>query len=526
MARFFGTAQPDAPAEASARSSRQMKLKQKPEDFTVTESWRFDESPRGEWRVYAMDKQKLSTFEAIERIARAFDLPRTRFSFCGLKDKQGRTRQLIAVRGADVDMQAPDLRLKFLGRTRAPLSAANTTSNRFGVTIRALTREQTAQLPAAVADVNRLGVINYFDSQRFGSLKHGQGFIAKRLIEGDFEGALHSYLATPSMLDKTYDAKIKAFWRDHWGDWKLRCTIPGAERYEPLLRVLRRDPEDFLGAFLRIDPKYRALLVFTYQSYLWNESVRRYLMALLPGQSLIALDYQAGKLLFPREMTREQLEDLHRTAFPLLAPETKIADPRIKRAVDWVLGRERLTLGALRIPGTDQIFFRHEERPIAIHPGHLLLGPARPDELNAGLQKIYLAFTLPPGAYATLTVRRLFSFAEQENGEHLPEAQDGGDMGGEIEILGAGGPGRSDDVPAQSAAQLASNHKDKKEKHQKRRALQAALAQQPKGAPSETAAVDEPLGFRAMQKLKKEARARRRQASQAAPKRTTPARPR
>lgn len=488
-----------------------MKLKQKPEDFTVTESWRFDESPRGEWRVYAMDKQKLSTFDAIERIARAFDLPRSRFSFCGLKDKQGRTRQLIAVRGADVDMQDPDLRLKFLGRTREPISAANTTSNRFGVTVRALTHEETAELPAAVADVNRLGVINYFDSQRFGSLKHGQGFIAKQLIEGDFEGALHSYLATPSALDKTHDAKVKAFWRDHWGDWRLRCTIPGAERYEPILRVLRRDPEDFLGAFLRIDPKYRALLVFTYQSYLWNESVRRYLMALLPGQSLIALDYQAGKLLFPREMAREQIEDLRRTTFPLLAPETRIADPRIRRAVDWVLGRERLTLEKLRVPGTDQIFFRHEERPIAMYPGHLLLGPARPDELNAGLMKIYLAFTLPPGAYATLTVRRLFSFTEQENREHLPEVEGGGDAGGEIEILNAVGADRGAEAPPAAAANA---NAKKKEKHQRRRALQAAQAQR-QGLPApDGEAAERPLGFRALQKLKKESKARRRQASQ------------
>ena len=46
-----------------------MKLKQRPEDFSVTESWRFDPDPRGAWFVYLMDKQKLSTFEAVERIS-------------------------------------------------------------------------------------------------------------------------------------------------------------------------------------------------------------------------------------------------------------------------------------------------------------------------------------------------------------------------------------------------------------------------------------------------------------------------
>jgi tRNA pseudouridine13 synthase len=44
-----------------------MKLKQLPEDFSVAESWRFDPDPHGQWFVYLMDKQKLSTFEAVER---------------------------------------------------------------------------------------------------------------------------------------------------------------------------------------------------------------------------------------------------------------------------------------------------------------------------------------------------------------------------------------------------------------------------------------------------------------------------
>jgi tRNA pseudouridine13 synthase len=395
-----------------------LKLKQKPEDFTVSESWRFDAKPKGAFRVYAMDKQKVSTFEAIARIAKAFKLPKSAFSFCGLKDKQGRTRQLIAVEGAEVDLQEDDLRLKFLGRTDEPLSARNTTSNRFGVTVRDLSEAEVAQLPTAVAEVNRLGVVNYFDSQRFGSLKHGQGFIAKDLLRGDFEAALHNFFAKPSELDRTHDAHVKAFWRDHWGEWRRRCTIPGAERYDRIVRSLRERPQDFRRAFLQIDPKYRALQIFTYQSWLWNEGVRRFLVALLPGQSLIAIDYQAGKLLFPREAPKEVLQRLRRQTFPLVGPETKVEDPEVQRALGWVLGREKLSVDKLIVPDTPEVFFRHEERPVIVQPGKLMVGPSRPDELNRGAKKIYLAFTLPPGSYATLVVRRLLSFTAQSNLAH------------------------------------------------------------------------------------------------------------
>ena len=56
-----------------------MRLKQRPEDFSVKESFRFDEVPSGSHRVYLMDKQKLSTFDAIARIRERFGLkPRAR----------------------------------------------------------------------------------------------------------------------------------------------------------------------------------------------------------------------------------------------------------------------------------------------------------------------------------------------------------------------------------------------------------------------------------------------------------------
>jgi tRNA pseudouridine13 synthase len=393
-----------------------VKLKQRPEDFSVKESFRFDQVPEGRFRVYLMDKQKLSTFDAVERLRGRFGLRPGSISFCGLKDKQGRTEQLIAVDGADVDLQEPDLRLKYLGRTDRALTAANTTSNRFSVTVRALGEEDLAQLPVSAAEVNRLGVVNYFDSQRFGSLKHGQGYIAKDLIRGDFEAALRNYMAKPSPLDRSHDAAIKAFWRDHWGQWNKKPPMPGNAKYYRILQALRASPSDFVNAFLQIDARYRALLLFTYQSYLWNEGVRRLLATLLPREALFPMPYQAGTLLFHRDAPLEVLRELREMRFPLLAPDSRIEDPRVRAAVEWVLGKEKLTLERLRVEEAPRLlFFRHEERPVLVYPHKLVLGRPGRDELNRG-QKLNVSFTLPPGSYATLVIKRLFHFAwlEQE----------------------------------------------------------------------------------------------------------------
>jgi tRNA pseudouridine13 synthase len=398
-----------------------MKIKQRPEDFSVKESYRFDEVPGGPYRVYLMDKQKLSTFDAVARLTQRFGLAPGAISYCGLKDKQGRTEQLIAVKGVDLEFQEEDLRLKFLGRTDKALSAKNTTSNRFAVTVRQLRQHELSEVTMAAAEVERLGVVNYFDSQRFGSLKHGQGFIAKDLLRGDFEAALHNYLARPSPLDKTDDAKVKAFWAEHWGDWAAKCPFEANRKYYRVLRALRDEPQDFLNAFLQIDADYRALLLFTYQSYLWNESARRLLQLVLPREHLFPMPYQAGTLLHHTDASPEALAYLQKATVPLLAPDSTFPDARVEEAVKWVLGREKLQLSELRVEAAPRLlYFKHEERPLLVHPQKLVIGKPRPDELNRGFVKVNIAFTLPPGSYATLVVKRLFHFGvEKERPEDV-----------------------------------------------------------------------------------------------------------
>ena len=396
-----------------------MKIKQRPEDFVVREGYRFESDPDGRVWVYRMDKQKVSTLQALERISKDFAVRRRDLSICGLKDKQGRTEQLVGVLGgalgASEVVQSGDLRLKLIGRTAQPLTSANISANRFEVTVRDLSPAEAARVPESVAEVQRTGVVNYFDSQRFGFLKHGQGFLAKDLVRGHWEAALKAFLATPSELDRSDDAKVKGFWRDHWGEWQLRAPQDAGKRYAPVLRRLREDPKDFRGAFLHIDRRIRMMALFELQSFVWNEGVKRYLAASVPASELIGLRYQAGALLFPRALTRELRDELWSKTFPLLAPESTFADPLVRDSAVGALRAQGLTLEDLRVPETPQLFFKHEERPLFVVPGKLRVNQPRPDELNRGRMKVNLSFTLPPGAYATLVVRRVLWFALEQS---------------------------------------------------------------------------------------------------------------
>jgi tRNA pseudouridine13 synthase len=401
-----------------------VKIKQRPEDFVVREGYRFEPEAEGPVWVYRMDKQKVSTLQALERISRDFSVRRRDLSVCGLKDKQGRTEQLVGVTGGALGnaevVQSGDLRLKLIGRTAQPLTSANISANRFEVTVRDLSAEEAGRVPESVAEVQRAGVVNYFDSQRFGFLKHGQGFLARHLLRGNWEAALKAFLATPSELDKSDDAKVKAFWRDHWGEWQLRAPQDAGKRYAPVLRRLREDPRDFKGAFMHIDRRIRAMALFELQSYVWNEGAKRYLAARVPPAELIGLRYQAGSLIFPRALARPLRDELWSSTFPLLAPDSAFEDERIRESALGALRAQGLKLEDLRVPDTRQLFFKHEERPLFVVPGKLRANEPRADELNRGRLKVNLSFTLPPGAYATLVVRRVLWYALESRAAQRP----------------------------------------------------------------------------------------------------------
>ena len=133
-----------------------MKIKQRPEDFVVREGYRFEPEAEGPVWVYRMDKQKVSTLQALERISKEFAVRRRDLSICGLKDKQGRTEQLVGVLGGALGdsevLQSGDLRLKLIGRAAQPLSSRNITANRFEVTVRDLSPAEARRLRQSLLD--------------------------------------------------------------------------------------------------------------------------------------------------------------------------------------------------------------------------------------------------------------------------------------------------------------------------------------------------------------------------------------
>ncbi|MGH7151744.1 MAG: tRNA pseudouridine(13) synthase TruD, partial [Planctomycetota bacterium] len=387
-----------------------MRLKARPEDFRVVEL--FDPSLLGEgpYAIYRAVKTKRTTLEVLARLAQEARVEKRAIAYAGMKDRQGIAVQHFSIEGGRrVDLREPGLFVRFLGNAARPISPAASRGNAFEIVARALDREDLVRMRENLSQVRAIGLPNYFDDQRFGCLRHGQGFVARDLIDGRLEQGLANLLAAPSPFDDPATGGFKAALRQAWGDFERCAKIARARDHLSLFRHLASNPRDFRGAFAFVAQRVRVLHLHAYQSYLWNRALGTYLRALVPPEARVFLRSDAGPLLAPRGLSSPLLAQLERLSFPLPAHDSVLPDAAVRRALEESLAAERLTLDRIRIEGIPGFAFKAEERAAWLRPGHLRVRPAELDDLARRGWKVALRFELQRGSYATLLLKRLFA---------------------------------------------------------------------------------------------------------------------
>jgi tRNA pseudouridine13 synthase len=376
-----------------------VKIKQRPEDFTVAELDRFEISKTGPFSLYRLEKWDIGTIEAIQNLAKKWDLPRSKISFGGLKDRHAKTEQVISIQGGpERDFEGSAFRVKYLGRSRDPITRASFHGNRFEIVVRHL-----AEIPD-LEPVRRFGLPNYFDDQRFGSLRGTGGeFIGRALVRGENEKALRLALASPSGEDRKKDRDLKSTMRDRWGDWtKLRNELPpSVER--TVAGYLADHPGAFGFAFELLDQNLRILYVSAYQSYLWNRALTEILKKL---PDTFEVDYAAGRHVFYRSLDAATHDRLAELAIPLITPSQKF-EGEPSEAMARVLAEEKVEPRMFRLKKLRKTFFGKGMRDAIVAPAGQKAVPGE-DELNKGRKKLTLSFELPKGSYATILIKRLF----------------------------------------------------------------------------------------------------------------------
>lgn len=380
-----------------------MKLKRIPEDFQVDEQIALAPSG-GPFALYRLSKQSLGTREAVQAIARRWNVPPRAIAFAGLKDRYALTRQFVTIHGGPRrGLSQTNLELEYAGQTTRHVHASDITGNRFQIVIRDLSAEELASVRQALRAIAARGLPNYFDNQRFGSLGKSGQFIAQPWCLGDYERALWLAIADENVHDRPDDEHEKSILREHWGDWRnCRELLRGSDRGR-IADFLVAHPTDFRRAIALPPQDLRSLWLAAFQSHLWNQmlaaSIRRRFTGPLSTQTI-----GGRELPLLGEKNANEAAALLNLILPLPSARLHLDEGDLKSLIDQVLAAEGIELRQVRVKYPRDSFFSKGERAAIFQPAGLS-ERSEADDLYPGREKLTLEFTLPKGSYATLVVK-------------------------------------------------------------------------------------------------------------------------
>ncbi|MBS0191332.1 MAG: tRNA pseudouridine(13) synthase TruD [Phycisphaerales bacterium] len=433
-----------------------MTIRKQPSDFRVEELLApetlasIGERPGGNHvhAMYALNKTSLTTPAAVNEFCRSVKARPDHASYAGLKDKHAQTVQHITVKlrnpsEAPRQTEGKQWSAQLIGFIDHPIAAADITGNRFAITVRDLKRAESEEMDrrAALLSLSSLGApaprqlphtllfTNYFGAQRFGSARHGAGWIAKSLITGDFETALKLAIGTPARKDTGKTRDFTRILASRWGDWKGIIKdlprLPEARAIEVLARGNGGGGGggDFKDAFAALPYFLQSLFIEAYQSHLWNRCAHALTRAASQARAhgrgregagggshpspplLFPTPDEFGEMLFaPAGIISGPLRTLE---LPLLARNSELLEPW-KQTYEQVLAAEGITLADLRVKGLKRPFFGEALRPLFVEARAFSLSAPEPDELSkSGMRKRTATFDLPRGSYATVVMRAL-----------------------------------------------------------------------------------------------------------------------
>jgi tRNA pseudouridine13 synthase len=386
-----------------------MKLKQRPEDFRVEEFPAIAPSDAGgPFCFYRLEKRGWTTHDALAAMRRRWKVDLRRLSYGGLKDRHAHTIQYLTIHnGPERDLAHGGFTVTYLGRVSQSYTSDQIRANGFQLTLRSLSDDDVARAGAALPEVADVGVANYFDDQRFGSVIGGKGFVAREMVLGNFEGALRLALMEPYEHDRADAKREKAILNTRWGDWAAcKAELPRGHA-RSIVDYLVHHPTDFKGACARLRPELQGLYLSAWQSHLWNRMLVRWLTERVASEQLIRVPLKTGEVVMPRSMPSVERTEWDALALPLPSARLKLdAAAPWAPIVTGVMAEEGIPLDQMRIRGLQKPYFSKGERAGKLNVANLTWNVGD-DELNRGRRKVELQFELPPGAYATMLVKRL-----------------------------------------------------------------------------------------------------------------------
>ena len=374
------------------------KIKAKPEDFFVKELIDIPLKDKGEYAYYRLKKKDRNTVDIVRELAQKFRLPVKDITFAGLKDKNAVTEQYLAIKGLKnppEKVEGDNYKLTLVGFADQPLELGKFKGNYFEIVVRNLTKRERENAERNIPFVEKYGFANYFGEQRFGSIKNAKEFLIKHLLRHKYEEALREYLLSYS------DWRMKRRLKKLWGNWReFLKAMPKTATYERKVVEELAKGVSFKQAFMALPKNVRLMFAFTFQSYLWNRYLYRFVVRYFP-HCRVPAGIKDWEYAFYTKMNDAIFEEIKDLEIPYLGIEYKPQNPKVERIIKEVLEEEGITSEILKEERIGiKLFTDGVRKAIAIPQG------LRMERISRSAVK--LSFVLPPGSYATVLLRKLF----------------------------------------------------------------------------------------------------------------------
>lgn len=383
-------------------------IKERPEDFFVQEIPLYEPSGEGEHVYCEIQKKGMTTFDAVNLIARILNIPRHNIGFAGMKDAKAVTRQVFSIQGASEEQIAAlklnDIEILWVKRHGNKLRLGHLKGNRFAIRIRNVDAADVIKVEPIVRLIQQRGLPNFFGEQRFGS-RQNNDLLGAALIRDDNMGLLKLLLGTPDKrFDDAQSSHARKLFEEHKNEeslheWPRRC---GMER-RILHRLIKSHKPS--AAVRMIDEPLKRLWVSALQSRVFNEVLARRLPTyyqILPGD--FAWKHENGACFLVQdaaaEAARAESFEISPTG-PLVGYRMSTPEGEPLAIEQEVLAQFQLSPEQFRLEGKHKV--KGARRPLRIKVEDIAISGGA-DEHGP---HVTLAFTLPAGAFATVLLREV-----------------------------------------------------------------------------------------------------------------------
>jgi len=395
-------------------------LKTEPEDFIVRE---ISDPPRakenGEYAIATVTSRNWETNRLVRIMSRSIGMSRTRIGFAGTKDKRAVTTQLMSFRCPSEDLAKIDLKdveITNIYRGSRALQIGDLLGNSFEITVRDCPMEMSRVKETVEADLDTIrkakGFPNYFGVQRFGVVRPVTHLVGERLVRGDIEGAVRTYICytTPQEEQELQDIRRSL---EGCTDWSYAASVmPDGMSYEKTMAQALAGGEDWKGAISALPSNLQMMFVHAYQSYLFNEMLSERMSRGLPldapveGDVVIPLaadgtpEHEAPVVTTSRNIDLVKRQVKLGRAFvtaALYGSENVLAEGEPGEIERSIAERNDLKPEDFVIPGLSKCSSKGGRREI--------LCPVKDLQASFGEDSYTLSFSLPKGNYATCLMR-------------------------------------------------------------------------------------------------------------------------